>query len=298
VNGYRRTTDFCASTTDPDAAPMSHGGKMTLGDHDHYVVDGGRKRTILYALVTPADVMENQPMLDLLRRVRFRWRLRPERAVGDTTYGTAENIRALEQAGIRAYVPLPAFDQRTPFYGASRFTYVPERDEYRCPQGQPLSRWKAKRTEQVVLYRAEAVTCNGCPVKSACTATTHGRQVRRSFHAEYLERVRAYHATAAYEKAMRKRKVWVEPLFAEAKQRHGLRRCRLRGLPKVNCDALVIAAGQNLKRWLAAGGWGRRHGPCGSLSAAPSQTLALWQLGHARLGRRTSQRPAERFSTG
>jgi hypothetical protein len=30
------------------------------------------------------------------------------------------------------------------------------------------------------------------------------------------ERVRGYHETEPYAKAMRKRKVWVEPLFAEA----------------------------------------------------------------------------------
>jgi hypothetical protein len=30
--------------------------------------------------------------------------------------------------------------------------------------------------------------------------------------------VRGYHLTEAYQKAMRKRKVWVEPLFAEAKE--------------------------------------------------------------------------------
>jgi len=52
--------------------------------------------------------------------------------------------------------------------------------------------------------------------------------VHRSFHASYLERVRSYHQTGAYQKAMRKRKVWVEPLFAEAKDWHGMRRFRLR----------------------------------------------------------------------
>ncbi len=31
-----------------------------------------------------------------------------------------------------------------------------------------------------------------------------------SFYADYLDRVRAYHATAAYRKAMRKLQVWVE----------------------------------------------------------------------------------------
>jgi len=35
-------------------------------------LDGGKQRIIFAALVTPANVMENQPMLDLLWRVRFR----------------------------------------------------------------------------------------------------------------------------------------------------------------------------------------------------------------------------------
>jgi hypothetical protein len=57
--GYRRTSDFWVSTTDPDATPMWTAGKARLGYHDHYVVDGGKRRIILAALVTPADVMEN-----------------------------------------------------------------------------------------------------------------------------------------------------------------------------------------------------------------------------------------------
>jgi hypothetical protein len=93
--------------------------------------------------------------------------------------------------------------------------------------------------------------------------------IHRSLYADYLERVRSYHATEAYQKAMRKRQVWVEPLFAEAKAWHGLRRLRLRGLLDANIQGLLIAAGQNLKRLLAATGWGRRHAPCGSLLALP-----------------------------
>ena len=61
----------------------------------------------------------------------------------------------------------------------------------------------------------------------------------------------------------------LEPLFAEAKEWHGLRRLRLRGLLNANIQGLLIASGQNLKRLLAATGWGRRHAPCGSLVALP-----------------------------
>ncbi len=214
-------------------------------------------------------------MLDLLWRARFRWHLHPRRAVADTTYGTIANIRALEDAGIRAYVPLPDWD-RTPYYGPSRFAYEPERDEYRCPQGQPLRRYTAKYPEEVVVYRAEAARCNACPLKAACTASEHGRTVQRSFHEAYLERVQAYHETEAYRKAMRKRQVWVEPLFAEAKLWHGLRRFRLRGLANANIEGLLVAAVQNLKRLLVAAGWGRRHGPGGSrAAAAPPPSPAL-----------------------
>jgi hypothetical protein len=104
-------------------------------------------------------------------------------------------------------------------------------------------------------------------VKGECTRSNQGRLVSRSFHAEYVERVRGYHGTAAYEKALRKRNVWVEPLFAEAKQWHGLRRFRLRGLVNVNIEALLVATGQNLKRWLQATGWGRRGLPSMALAA-------------------------------
>ena len=83
----------------------------------------------------------------------------------------------------------------------------------------------------------------------------------------YLDRVRSYHVTESYAKAMRKRQVWVEPLFAEAKDWHGLRRFRLRGLEKVNGEALLIAAGQNLKRLLSRWGWGRRPFPSGTRGA-------------------------------
>ena len=90
--------------------------------------------------------------------------------------------------------------------------------------------------------------------------------------------MRGDHATEPYAKAMRKRKVWVEPLCAEAKDWHGLRRFRLRGLERVNIEALVTAAGQNLKRLLSKRGWGRRPWPGGAAGVvlpAASRDAAL-----------------------
>lgn len=175
-------------------------------------------------------------MLDQLRRVKFRWKLRPERAVADTTYGTVENIRALEEAGIRAFMPLPDRDGTTPYFGASRFRYDADRGRYLCPQGEELRRSRIEYTAEKIEYRAKPEACNACPLKAQCTPSEQGRQLHRSFHAAYLERVRGYHQTRAFQQAMRKGKVWPEPLFAEAKQWHGLRQFRLRGLRNVNIE--------------------------------------------------------------
>ena len=62
----------------------SGGGSAVMGYSDHYVVDGGKQRIILQALVTPASIMGNTPLLDEVRWVCTRWLLHPKQATGDT----------------------------------------------------------------------------------------------------------------------------------------------------------------------------------------------------------------------
>jgi Transposase DDE domain len=248
------------STTDPDATIMQIKGGVDLGYHAHYVVDGGKARIILQVLVTPSEVMDNQPMLDLLWRTRFRWKLWPRQVTGDKKYG-------IEDQSIRAYIPSPDVDHRTAFFSSDRFRYEAERDVYICPADKELHFCQRQTTERSRRYRARAKDCNACPLKSQCTTGQQGRSLCRSVDEACLDRVRAYQSTPAYKKALRKRQVWVEPLFAEAKDWHGLRRFRLRLLWRVNCEALRIAAGQNLKRLLKKRGWGHRPFPTEALCA-------------------------------
>ena len=172
---YQRTADFKVSTTDPDATPMHlKGGGTHLGYHVHYVVDGGKARVIVQVLVTPSEVMDNQPMRDLIFRTRFRRKLRPRQVTGDTKYGTIENIRALEDAGICAYVPLPDWEHMTPYFGPSKFTYDAVQDVYVCPQGQLLRPFRREQKAEKVEYRADAAACNACPLKEQCTSSQTG----------------------------------------------------------------------------------------------------------------------------
>jgi transposase len=270
---YQRISTRKVSRTDPDACAMTmRDGRTVLGYQDHYLVDGGRARIILHAFVTPGDVAENTVLVDQLYRTMFRRKLRPRRVIADAKYATSTNIRTLEDAGIRAYFPLPEWDKSSSRFKRAAFTYEPADNSYRCPQGERLHlRWTDRKAEQW-LYRARASACNACPVKEQCTTSDQGRLIRRSFHEEYLERVQCYRDTPAFKRAMRKRSSWVEGLFAEAKQWHGLHRFRLRGLANVNIQALMVAAGQNLKRWFQAAGWGQRGFP--NTAFAPFADLA------------------------
>ena len=264
---YQRVADLQISTTDPDATLMETSKGADMGYQTHYVVDGHKSRIILGVLVAPSEVSENKPMLDLLWRARFRWKLWPRQATGDRKYGTEENLVAIESQHLHAHIPSPDNDHRTAFFSSQEFQYNAERDVYVCPAGKELHYFPPHSTEHSRRYRARAKECNHCPLKAQCTPGKQGRSLCRSVDEDTLDRVRAYASTEPYKKALRKRSVWVEPLFAEGKDWHGMRRFRLRRLWRVNREALMRAGGQNLKRLLKKRGWGRRPCPAEALHA-------------------------------
>ncbi len=265
-----------------------------------------RRASSSTALVTPAEVQENQPCLDLLWRARFRWKLRPRQVTGDTNYGTVENIVAIEDAGhprlraaCRRSASGTAVLRRAGLHlRRRRATPTAARAGRRCASVAQCD------TDAAAGLQAPAAACNACALKPQCTdsASGAGASAAASTRPTWTG-CAATTRREPYAKAMRKRQVWVEPLFAEAKDWHGLRRFRLRGLEKVNGEALLIAAGQNLKRLLSRWGWGRRPFPSGAAgvvlpaAAGPPAPVADH---HAAPARRPAapHRPPSPFSTG
>lgn len=251
ANTYQRLADYRVCPTDPDATPVTNGHESgRLGYTVHYVVDSGKARIILAALATLSSIQDNTPMLDLARWVRFRWKLHPKIAVGDSKFGSHPNIVGLEQDGILPYLGRADHGARTTGYPVEMFRYDAEQNCYICPQGHRLKFSGNAYTTQYSFYRASVKDCQACPVKAEWTPKAKLRVIRRSFYQEYMDRLDTYAATPAYLKAMRKRSVWIEPLFGEAKQWHQLVMFRLRRLWRVNIQTLLTAAGQNIKRLL------------------------------------------------
>jgi hypothetical protein len=196
-------------------------GRTVLGDQTHDLVVGGKARLILHAFVTPGDVAEHTVLLDQLARTMVRRTLHPSRLIADATDATTTNIRIREDAGIRAFVPLPEWDTSAVRFTRSACTDDPVENVSRCPQGESLQlRW-TDHTGAQWRYRARATACTGCTVQAQCTTSSQGRLLRRSFHDADLERVRSDAGMPAFTRAMRTRSTWVEGLFAEAKHWHG-----------------------------------------------------------------------------
>ena len=229
--------------------------------------------------MTPAEVQDNQPALDLLWRTRFRWKLRPRQVTGDTKYGTVENIVAIEDQASACLSAAVGGGPARRDVSASRTSATTRRPmSITVPADKVLRFLSQCDATHRRIYQATAADCKACALRAQCTTSQRGRRISRDLDETYLDRVRGYHETEAYAKAMRKRKVWVEPLFAEAKEWHGLRRFRLRVWTR-STEAVLIAAGQNLKRLLVATRSGRRHDP---------PVGAWWPCRGARVGLRPS----------
>ena len=176
-------------------------------------------------------------MRDLLWRVCFRRKCVPRQVTGDTTYGTIENIVALEDAGIRAVLPAARLrPAHAPSSGATvhlrcrgaTSTAVPQPD-VALPQAQAH---RARPDLPSVGRRLQYVRTEGAMHRQPRAADQE-----RSFDEAYLDRVRGYHAIAAYPKAMRKRQVWVEP--SSPKRRTGM---GCAGSGSAGCGTLIARA--------------------------------------------------------
>jgi hypothetical protein len=73
------------------------------------------------------------------------------------------------------------------------FTYIPERDLWRCPNGQHLYREKSDDAFRIVRYRAQPHHCNNCGIKSRCTDSDTGRVLEHRSESWLESGMRRFH---------------------------------------------------------------------------------------------------------
>jgi hypothetical protein len=129
------------------------------------------------------------------------------------------------------------------------FQYIADRDLYRCPAGRELV-YEEQRTDKFGRrYRVyRGARCADCALRERCTESKYGRPLKRYEGEELKEAMVQVLSQPAARAKYHRRKTIVEPLFAELRERQGLKRFHCRGLAAVRVEFALHCIAFNLKR--------------------------------------------------
>ena len=185
----------------------------------------------------------------------------PSVAVADSGYGSEENYRFMDQAGMEAYVKYNRFhiEQRprykpNPFHH-DNFHYNADEDYYVCPMGQHMRRIGTARSKTASGYRSEsaryrAQNCKGCPLRCLCYKAKGDQRIIEVNHRlnEYKRKARELLTSEEGLKHRGRRCIEPEAVFGQMKFNMAYRRFRHFGKDKVSMDFAFFAIAFNIKK--------------------------------------------------
>ena len=237
-----------ASTTDPDSGFMHRDGKPQGFFYlDHRTVDS-KHNIITDVFVTPGNTNDVKPYLSRLRRQIETFGFMVKYVGLDAGYNVSSICKYLYEMGIEAAMGSRRGCQQKGKYGKYKFHYLPEWDVYICPEHKYLEYVTTDRNGYKE-YKCKGDRCANCPRREECLSAKQERKsLRRHVWEDFKDMAYTFTHTEKGKKIYKRRKETVERSFADSKELHGLRYCRLRGLSKVAEQCLLTAAVQNMKK--------------------------------------------------
>jgi transposase len=176
------------SLTDPDARSMNSRGTGVVGYNVQSAVDA--KHHLIVAHEVSKVGSDRQQLSKMAKQAKDI--LNPTTrltVVADKGYYNGDELRECEQNGIIAYVPKPKTspNKAKGYFDRSRFTYIKQDDEYRCPAGERLTHRMTSTEKGKQIRRYWSSACGSCAMKPQCT-TGKQRRVSRWLHEDVLER--------------------------------------------------------------------------------------------------------------
>jgi hypothetical protein len=171
----------------------------------------------------------------------------PIEVYGDASYGTAEVLVHLDQAGAVANVKVQlASPPHEGFFSKDAFDVDTTAGTARCPQGVLVT---LRRSKDGWASASFAPHCGDCPLRPKCTTSASGRRLDIHPQHDRIHHARVHQRDATWRRSYRAIRPKVERKIAHLmRRRHGGRRARMRGRERIGQDFKMLCAAVNLHR--------------------------------------------------
>lgn len=236
------------STTDPESGFLMRNGKEECFAYlDHRTVDG-KYNIITDVHITSGNVHDSVPYIDRLDFQINKFGFDVKQVGLDAGYNSAYLCHQLCKRDILGVIGYRRFSSKKGFIKKRAFQYNKEKDIYVCPQGETL-KYKTTSREGYRHYNSNPERCKHCEFLGRCTENKkYIKTITRHVWEDDKEAIDQNRLTDKGKRIYRRRKETVERSFADAKQLHGYRYARYRGIWRVEFQSLMTAICQNLKK--------------------------------------------------
>ena len=244
------------STTDPDC------GLFVKGDHKRQLAYEAHTAcdvhgVVLAVEVTPGNVHDSVAFDDVYDKVVEQF---PDvhAFVADSAYKTPHICKKVFSDN---KVLSTAYKRPQTMKGGHewwKYVYDEHFDCIICPEYQVLN-YSTTNRDGYREYKSNPQVCANCPTRHLCThSKDFVKTVTRHIWKEYEEMADEVRYTPIYQRMYKARKETIERVFADAKEKHGMRYTRYTGLAQVTNWVKLTFAAMNLKKF-AKWSWRDTH---------------------------------------
>lgn len=239
------------SSSDPEAGLFCKGEKERCFAYSvHTACDCNG--FVLQASTTPGNVHDSIAFPEIYRQVTEIFP-EAEKIVMDAGYKTPAICREIILDNRIPVLPYTRPKGQEGFFSRKEFVYDEYYDCIICPADQVLN-YRTTNREGYKEYYSNPAICSRCPYLNKCTKSKENRRlIQRHIWEEYLEQAEHLRYVIGMREVYKKRKETIERVFADGKEKHGMRYTHYRGLKRVSDENILTYACMNLKkmaRWL------------------------------------------------
>ena len=234
------------STTDPESGYYVKDERTKQFAYSFHAASD-RNGFVLGTIVTPGNVHDSVIFEPLLEKV-IEKHGKPEAVAADAGYKTAPIAQYLFENDMIPALPYTRPRTKDGYLKKHEYVYDEYYDCYICPQGQIL-KYSTTTKDGKRQYFSNPLQCQNCPMLSVCTQSKDNKKlIERHVWENYLEEADHLRHTQVNKIIYARRKETIERVFADAKEKHGMRWTTLRGLKKLSMQAMLTFAAMNLKK--------------------------------------------------